>query len=650
MTQLKARRVCRAIVSAAILLASSAWAQAPAPAGGAAPGGAPGTGAAKPAKPLGPDGYPLYSNALAGVELRQALADLADASGVTIISDETVAGVVTVEFKAMPFTQALDLLLTPGGYVQEEVSKGVFLVAKPDPASPSFRQIAKVSVVTLNNLRAGDLETMTPEVYKPFMKLDLAANRVVVLAPKQLAAQIAAWLAEVDRQPRPGPEPIAAPKVVPIELRYLTASELLAILPPSLRPPVAAGRDAGHVLVTSSSKESEDIVAQVRSFDTGQDMVQVVRLKNLAAKALRDMLPTTLRAAVSGADDSSQVLITAPPRQMDATLAQIRAIDAALPGDQSAMATEVVSLDYVDGATVMKLLPKAYATYVQAEEAGRRVFVTAPTAANEAIAAAIKALDKPPIQVMIEALVVESSRDDLAQFEITAQDKWWGVSNVEGTIFYGGPATTLLHKLLWLVGKQKAKVKASPRVVAQDGKEASVRLAVNQYFSMVTGPVGSAYVTLESIEAAIGLTITPRVALDDRRVTCTLQPEVGDVTGTGTNALPIITKRTANTTVRVADGQAIAIGGLLQESESTIRRKIPLLGDLPLLGGLFRSTKTSSAQREITIFVVPHILDEQGNFAGQLLFDKIKHTDSNTATYPTAPQLQNNASPLPPRW
>lgn len=97
---------------------------------------------------------------------------------------------------------------------------------------------------------------------------------------------------------------------------------------------------------------------------------------------------------------------------------------------------------------------------------------------------------------------------------------------------------------------------------------------------------------------------------------------MGDVTGTGPNNLPIITTRTAETTVRIADGQVIAIGGLLQEVKRKTERKIPLLGDLPLVGRMFRSTKQENHQREIVIFVAPHILDEAGRFKGPLLFQR----------------------------
>ena len=127
-------------------------------------------------------------------------------------------------------------------------------------------------------------------------------------------------------------------------------------------------------------------------------------------------------------------------------------------------------------------------------------------------------------------------------------------------------------------------IRANPRIVAQEGQEAKVRVATEQYYQILTGRVGWEYVRLEKIEAPISLTITPRVVVGDGKVTCTIMSEVGDVPGLGPNNLPIITKRTAESTVRIGDGQVIAIGGLLQEIKREIQRKIPLLGDLPLGG------------------------------------------------------------------
>ncbi|NLJ25577.1 MAG: type II and III secretion system protein, partial [Firmicutes bacterium] len=73
---------------------------------------------------------------------------------------------------------------------------------------------------------------------------------------------------------------------------------------------------------------------------------------------------------------------------------------------------------------------------------------------------------------------------------------------------------------------------------------------------------------------------------------------------------PIISSRRANTTVRVKDGDTFVIGGLLHEFESESVGKVPVLGDIPLFGRLFRTERTEKSETEVVIMVTPHIIEE----------------------------------------
>ena len=78
-----------------------------------------------------------------------------------------------------------------------------------------------------------------------------------------------------------------------------------------------------------------------------------------------------------------------------------------------------------------------------------------------------------------------------------------------------------------------------------------------------------------------------------------------------------ITFRRASTNIRVKDGQSIVIGGLINEFTTKTDNKMPLLGDIPLLGYLFRSTTSRQTRTEVVIVITPHILDAAGAYAGQ---------------------------------
>lgn len=81
------------------------------------------------------------------------------------------------------------------------------------------------------------------------------------------------------------------------------------------------------------------------------------------------------------------------------------------------------------------------------------------------------------------------------------------------------------------------------------------------------------------------------------------------MTGTNKEGFPVIASRRASTTVRVSDGETFVLGGLVSETSVWSVTKVPLLGDLPLLGKLFRSERGTSTETEIVIMVTPVILD-----------------------------------------
>ncbi len=298
--------------------------------------------------------------------------------------------------------------------------------------------------------------------------------------------------------------------------------------------------------------------------------------------------------------------------------------------------TESVELNYLSSKEVRGLLPSLYERYVKSDEIGNVIVVTAPRPILQEVIAIIRQLDRPPRQIMIEALVVETQAGNLTEFSDSLQTKYFSFDSGSGLMTYRDIAQQLLAKMLWLVSKQKATMKANPNIVAQEGRMAKVDVATEQYFTVVTGPVSYPYTTLQQISATVGLEITPFVAEASGEITMRIRPTVADAKGQGSNQLPVIIRRTVEGTLRVKDGEVIAVGGLLQEIENSIVRKIPVLGDIPLVGNLFRSTDRSREQREIVIFIVPHLLDESGTFRGPRIMERLSELLPPKAAPPPA--------------
>lgn len=161
------------------------------------------------------------------------------------------------------------------------------------------------------------------------------------------------------------------------------------------------------------------------------------------------------------------------------------------------------------------------------------------------------------------------------------------------------------------------KILAEPTVMAISGQEASF-LAGGKIFIPVAqdSTSGSGRVTLEEKEYGVAVKFTPTV-LEGGRINLRVSPEVSELnregigisaTGaTATAVLPSFTTRRASTTVQLYDGQSFAIGGLIKNNVTTSIKAFPGLGEIPILGALFRSSDFQSDRTELVFIVTPHL-------------------------------------------
>lgn len=161
------------------------------------------------------------------------------------------------------------------------------------------------------------------------------------------------------------------------------------------------------------------------------------------------------------------------------------------------------------------------------------------------------------------------------------------------------------------------KVLAEPNIVAISGQEASF-LAGGKIFIPVArnNEAGGTTITLEEKEFGVGLKFTPMV-LDGGRIHLKVAPEVSELSQTGspfttingaTAVLPSFTTRRAQTSVQLMDGQSLAIAGLIKNNVTETVRKLPVLGEIPVLGALFRSSEFQSDRSELMFIITPRLV------------------------------------------
>jgi len=293
--------------------------------------------------------------------------------------------------------------------------------------------------------------------------------------------------------------------------------------------------------------------------------------------------------------------------------------------------TELVVPKYLRVREMAKLLSSFYDPFIKVDEESNTLAITASPEIIERVKKDLSKIDVPLRQVMIEAIVTEFSKEARKSLGIDASwlgekdgrtlsiitplgnitDSSLGISYNRPDIPYKNWIYDQKLSLKALIQDGKVKIRANPRVVTLEGQKATIYIAKEEYYSIITGPVTYPYTQLEKIKVGVSLNITPYLS-DKNEITVEIEPEVSDVIGTGAVGLPVVSRRTVTTKVRVKEGETIIIGGLLQKNESTTRKKIPLLGDIPILGYLFSNTSKTVNENEVVIFITPHILNEAG--------------------------------------
>jgi len=163
-----------------------------------------------------------------------------------------------------------------------------------------------------------------------------------------------------------------------------------------------------------------------------------------------------------------------------------------------------------------------------------------------------------------------------------------------------------------LQAEGKGEILSNPRVLTANQKTASIRQGVEiPYQQSAGGSSGGTSIAFK--EAVLSLEVTPQITPDNRvimdlKVT---RDNVGQLVPTGSGGfVPSIDKRELNTQVLVSNGETIVLGGVYEQESNDSVNKVPLLGDIPLLGALFRQNSKSSTKRELLIFITPKIVQE----------------------------------------
>jgi general secretion pathway protein D len=286
-------------------------------------------------------------------------------------------------------------------------------------------------------------------------------------------------------------------------------------------------------------------------------------------------------------------------------------------GKQS-MTVATVTLDDKDGTRRVR---------IAADPAKNALLIEATPADYRRLMRVITELDAMPSQVVIEATIAEVSLNDELQMGVRwffANKKNQGFSFTDaangalGSVFpgfsYAMTSADLKVTLNALNKVTDVKVISSPSLTVMDNNTAVLQIGDQVPITTATavGVGGSGAPIVSSVsyrDTGVILAITPRINASGR-VLLEIEQEVSSVAKTTSSDIdsPTIKQRKIKTNVFVKDGQALALGGMIQTTSSASKNQVPFLGDVPLLGTMFKNKDSEAAKTELLIVITPHVI------------------------------------------
>mgnify|MGYP002639911547 CR=1 FL=1 len=282
---------------------------------------------------------------------------------------------------------------------------------------------------------------------------------------------------------------------------------------------------------------------------------------------------------------------------------------------------------------------------VQADTASNAVVITAPMSLFKSLRTVIQQLDIPRAQVHIEAIIAEVSVDSSNELGVqwiidgSPKDNPVLTTNFAGsgtsiasaasgafgdglTMGFGRTNDSSLNFVALiraLSGDADSNLLSTPSIVTLDNQEAEIVVGQNvpfvtgEFSSSTTGgstAISNPFRTIERQDVGISLKVKPQIN-EGNTITMEIKQEVSNISGSSTGAVDLVTnKRSLNTTVQLEDGELLVLGGLIDEVLVDTQQKVPGLGDIPILGALFRSKSVSKQKRNLLVFIRASIIKD----------------------------------------
>jgi len=525
----------------------------------------------------------------------------------------------------------------------------------------------KVTVISSSAVSADELYQVFLSVLDVHGFIAAPSGSSVKIVPK-INARISGAVTEISNRQSPGDNIVTQVMAV----KHVPAVQIVPVIRPLLRQEahLSAYVPTNMLILSDTARNAKRVWDMVRRIDKPLEQnLEIVQLKHATATEVVGIINSlglnpnvatgepTSGSPIVIADQRTNVIIINAGSDL---LPRLRALIAHLDAPVAEMTgnTKVVYLHYAkaellapiikDMATAQVLsqdadvaddAPPALIS-VQAEAGTNALVITAPDAALQSMLGVIKQLDVRRAQVLVEAIIAEISSSKAAELGV----QWaLGTNNIVGATSFGASGSNLIQLkanplslgsglsvgvgqfaadqlgigalLRALASDASTNIISTPSLLTMDNQQAEIVVGQNvpfitgQYASTGSGETPSSpFQTIKRQDVGVRLQIKPQINQGDA-ISLEILQEISSLAPSTVSAADIVTnKRSIQTTVIANDGDLIILGGLIDDNLQESSEKVPLLGDLPILGAAFRYKKSTMVKRNLMVFIRPTIV------------------------------------------
>jgi len=385
----------------------------------------------------------------------------------------------------------------------------------------------------------------------------------------------------------------------------------------------------GNTIIVGDEKTLSKIPSNIMGIKKGNEVTQVIPLENAKPGDVMGVLSSNYPDAKIQPDSRLNALIVTADlgsiKQMKVLASQL---DVAVPAPPPPK-TEIIPLKAATPRDIMATLQKLVPTLsYNSDERLNALIVTGDDASITQLKDYLDELDAPLRQVNLDVKVVDLTESGAKSF-----GGQWGIQGTTGQLvnttfnevnpdlvanpgatgailpitYFTRTALQMNFQLQALITSSEAKVLAAPKVTTISGKEAQIHIG-EKYPVVYYDPRAGQYQVIY-VDIGTKLNITATV-LPDGNVSLNVKPDISNLLDLINNQYPHTANRTANVYMRIKDGETMVLGGLLRETENMTKNKIPLLGDIPIVGQLFKSESRSKSKNEVVIMITPRVIPQ----------------------------------------